>query len=672
MKKNNFIIIVALYFILNLINTVFLTNDVFNRYITVFNPTFASISCGLIGDFLFLAMLLLIGLIIFKKEKPLAIYLTVVTFALNAIIILLQLYSKSYKLAFSIFNCKIFTTPSGGFGGNILVDSLKELFTYYRIICLIPFFTLLTLVILNRKFFNLDKIKLSIKKIIMFIMFTLFIQIGLYGNYRVNYQTYWGFSTEYAQYGCQYLGVYNYYFQDTVLHIDNRPIDLKKNANKEYNDLAVYNKNKSSYINMLNNLEYSKIDKQTGILKDKNIFVIQMESTMSFCYNTKFNDIEVTPYFNQLFNDKNCFYFNNAYSTVGIGNTSDAEFAFLTGYYPTGDMNISFEYADYDFDIPTYADYLTEYNFYSYNPTIEEFYNHKGTHEGLYKMDKFRGVESFIAQNNPEDYPELYVGDWIKDEAILKWARNYAIRSQGNKQHSFSFVETITPHTPFNDVSEYYSNYDMVDFGLGFNSQLNRYLNQVRYNDKMIYDFLMESTNPYNPYYLKDTVFVLYGDHGNQLSKDQFEELYNKELTDFEYRKLLVNIPIIFYDPTGCIKKSIGNSNLDLVLSQTKANLDMYRTLSNMLGIESEDYQFGVNMFSGEPTFVCEPKNLDIITDDFMYCEKTQEHITFTNKPIDMTKVNKILEYKRKQDSYLLTLVYTSKKKEKMVASSNS
>ncbi len=663
MKKNDFIIIIALYFILNLLNTVFLTNDFFNRYITVFNSTFSSVACGLIGDFIFLAIFLLIGVLIFKREKPIAIYLTVLTFLLNAVIILLQLYSKSYKLAFSIFNCKIFTTPSGGFGGNILVDSLIELFSYYRIISLIPFFTLLTLLIINRKEFKTEKIKISLKKILIFVFFSIFLQVGLYGNYRVNYQNYWGFSTEYAQYGCQYLGVYNYYFQDTVLHIDNRPIDLKKNADKEYNDLDKYNKNKSKYINMLDGKYYSNIDNQTGILKGKNVFVIQMESTMSFCYNSKFNGLEVTPYFNQLFTDENCFYFSNAYSTVGIGNTSDAEFAFLTGYYPTGDMNISFEYADYDFDIPTYADYLTEYNFYSYNPTIEEFYNHKGTHEGLYKMDKFRGVESFITQNDPELYPELYVGEWIKDEAILKWARNYAIRCHGNKQNSFSFVETITPHTPFNDVSQYYSDYEMVDFGLGLNNQLNRYLNQIRYNDKMMYEFLLESTNPYNPNCLKNTIFILYGDHGNQLSKEQFEELYNKELTDFEYRKLLVNIPIIFYDPSGCIKESLKNQDIDKLLNQVHANIDMYRTISNMLGIESNDYQFGVNMFSGEPAFVCEPKNLDIITDNFMYCEKTKEHITFTNKPIDMTRVNQILSYKKDQDSYLLTLVYTSKKR---------
>lgn len=666
MKKNYFIIIVALYFILNLINTIFLTNGFFNRYITVFNPSFSSIVCGFIGDFIFLSIFLLIGLIIFKKEKPLSIYLTVVTFILNVAIILLQLYSKSYKLAFSIFNCKIFTTPSGGFGGNIVIDSLKELFVYYRIVSLIPFFSLLAITISKRKTFNPEKIRLSIKRIIMFCTFTLFIQIGLYGNYRVNYHTYWGFSTEYAQYGCQYLGVYNYYFQDTILHIDNRPIDLKKNANKEYNDLGKYNKNTTSYINMIDNNKYSNKDKQTGILKGKNIFVIQMESTMTFCYNSSFNDLEVTPYFNQLFTDENCFYFNNAYSTVGIGNTSDAEFAFLTGYYPTGDMNISFEYADYDFDIPSYGDYLTNYNLYSYNPTIEEFYNHKGTHEGLYKMDRFRGVETFVNQYDPSLCPNLYVGDWIKDKAILEWARNYAMKSHGNKTNSFSFVETITPHTPFNDVSEYYDDYEMVDFGLGLNNQLNRYLNQVRYNDKMIYEFLMESSNPYSPYYLKDTVFILYGDHGNQLSKEQFEELYDKELTDFEYRKLLVNIPIIFYDPSGCIRRSLYGEDVNKILSQTKANLDMYRTLSNMLGIESNDYHFGINIFSGEPTFVCEPKNLDIITDDFMYCEKIKEHITFTNKPINMNIVDKILEYKREQDSYLLTLVYTSKKKQKV------
>ena len=76
-----------------------------------------------------------------------------------------------------------------------------------------------------------------------------------------------------------------------------------------------------------------------------------MESTMGFCFNQSYNGVEVTPYFNQLFKEQNCFYFNKAYTTVGIGNTSDAEFAFFTGMYPVGDMTIAWEYDAYDFGI---------------------------------------------------------------------------------------------------------------------------------------------------------------------------------------------------------------------------------------------------------------------------------------------------------------------------------
>ncbi|MDE6241305.1 MAG: sulfatase-like hydrolase/transferase [Anaeroplasmataceae bacterium] len=664
MKKRPFFWITIVFFVLNIFNTYFLTLSSFNQYIIPFNHTFLSEVCSIIGNFAVLGIFYLIGILILKKPKRITIYLMVLTFILNVAIIGLQYYMKSYKLAFSIFNFSLMKSPTGGFGGKVFLDWLYELFLYYRILTLIPFIVILVLFIVFRKHFEDIKIQISFRKIFCSFAVLIGCCFGTYGYYQYSLEKNWGFSTEYAQYGCQYAGAYNYYISELLFRVDNRTIDKDANVTEEFKELSEFNKNKESYVNAIDHKIYSNRDNQTGILKGKNLFVIQMESTMAFCYENTFNGIEITPYFNSLFKDQNCFYFNNVYTTVGIGNTSDAEFAFFTGMYPTGDMTVAWEFDAYDFQMPVLGEHLKDYLSYSYNPTNESFYNHNNLHEQLYKVTDFRGLETYESLYPKKDNKEKYLNYWISDASILKWAAETQIAANQNGKNAFSFVETITPHNPFYDMSEDLPNFTKYEYGISSTYyQLTNYINQVKYNDKLIYDFIMDATNPDSPNYLKDTVFVLYGDHGNALYKGAYESLYDRELTALEYRKLLLNIPVIIYDPTGTIYESINPEEIKSILSQTKSNTDMYRTIINLFGVETYSAYFGVNMFSGEPSFSYDPKNLDILTDDFMYCKKNEEYMLFGDKELNIELINYILDFRNKQDSYLNTLVYTSKKK---------
>ncbi|MDE6407238.1 MAG: hypothetical protein K2K50_01360, partial [Anaeroplasmataceae bacterium] len=316
MKKRPFLWITIVFFVLNIFNTYYLTVSSFNQYIIPFNHTFVSEVCSFIGNFAILGLIYLIGILILKKPRRIAIYLTSVTFILNVAIIALQYYMKSYKLAFSVFNFSLMKSPTGGFGGKVFLDWVYELFLYYRILVLVPFILLLVLLIVFRKQFEDIKIQISFQK--TFCSFAVLIGccLSTYSCYQYSLSKNWGFSTEYAQYGCQYAGAYNYYISELVFRVDNRVIDRNANVEEAFEDLSKYNKNKSSYVNFLDQKTYSNKDKQTGILKGKNLFVIQMESTMAFCYENTFNGIEITPNFNKLFKDPNCFYFNNVYTTV--------------------------------------------------------------------------------------------------------------------------------------------------------------------------------------------------------------------------------------------------------------------------------------------------------------------------------------------------------------------
>lgn len=658
------IIFISLFFILNIANTYMLTSQVLNRYIITFNHTFFSEISSLIGNIAVLATIVLIGVLIFRKTKYVAIYLAIMSLALNIGIIALCYYTKSYNVAFSIFNFSIIRNPSGGFEGNMIQDVLMELFTYYRAVCLLPFIILLILFFIFKKRFSDSVINISFKKVFCFVVSIVLLQVSSYSYYHFSLNNNWKCSVDYAQYGCQHAGVYNYYLSELIFRIDNRNlVDEEKDLDEVYRDLEVFNKNQQQYTNFIDNKTYSIKDKQTGILKDKNVFVIQLESTMSFVYNSTFNNIEISPYFNNLFLDDNCFYFDNVYTSVGIGNTSDAEFSFFTGFFPTGDMTIAWEFYDYDFQMKALGDYLTAYDKYSYNPTTETFYNHKNVHEQLYKMNSYLGLETFQQLFPFETNQEKYLTSWISDQSILDWARKNAINSISNNKNVFSFVETITPHNPFPDLSTEYEDFTVYDFELGFlNYQLENYLNQVKYNDKLLFDFLMDVTNPNSDNYMEDTVFILYGDHGNALGKSAYEELYKRELTDWEYQQIILKIPVIFYDPSGELSKSLKGTDLDKVLHQLKSTRDLNRTLMNLLGVESEEYEFGVNLFSGEPSFAYNPKNYMIFTDDFFYSMKNEEHYLL-GKELDMDVVKKISDYRYAQDLYINMLVYGSEKK---------
>lgn len=667
MKRLPFLWSIVLFFVLNIFNTYFLTIASLNQYIIPFNHTFISEVCSILGNFAILAIVFIIGVLIFRKPKRITIYLTCVTCALNIAIIALQYYMKSYKLAFSVFNFSLMKSPTGGFGGGVFMDWVRELFVYYRILVLLPFIVLLVFCIVFRKHFEDIRIQITFQKIFCSLAILVGCCVSTYAYYQHSLNKNWGYSTDYAQYGCQYAGAYNYYVSEFIFRVDNRPINREGDINDDIEEMEQFNKNKESYINAVDHQIYSNKDSQTGILKGKNIFVIQMESTMTFCYDAKYNGIEVTPKFNQLMKENpNFFYFNNVYTTVGIGNTSDAEFAFFTGMYPTGDMTIAWDFDEYDFQMKAIGDYIhDEYLSYSYNPTNESFYNHKNLHEGLYKVTQFKGVETFLSEYPKHDYPEKYVNNyWIRDSEILRWAATTAKAANALGKKAFSFVETITPHNPFEDMSEEFEGYVKHDFGISSTHyQLTNYMNQVHYNDQMIYEFLMEATNPKSEYYLEDTVFILYGDHGNALSKGAYESLLGRELEDLEYRKLLLNIPVFFFDPSEEIAKSLEGKDITKILTTTKSNTDMHRTILNLLGIETDANYYGVNMFSGEPSYSYDPKNSDIITDEFIFCKKNEKYQVFGDYKLNVDLIKYILDFRKKQDSFITTLVYTSKKK---------
>ena len=201
------------------------------------------------------------------------------------------------------------------------------------------------------------------------------------------------------------------------------------------------------------------------------------------------------PYLNHLMNDENVFYFNNVHTVVGLGNTSDAEFAVNTGYYPMGDLTIFWEANDKIFDIQSLPKMFgDEYISYSFNPTIEGFYSHKYIHQNWLKFDLFSGFETVNSAYPHKENPDMYLYDnWVSDEAMLDYSFSKAKEALADNKKFYVFTQTISPHYPFVDLENKYSReHNRIDFS-NVGKKFNNYLNQINYNDKIIYDFILKA-----------------------------------------------------------------------------------------------------------------------------------------------------------------------------------
>ena len=136
-------------------------------------------------------------------------------------------------------------------------------------------------------------------------------------------------------------GLYNYYIYDLLDYLveDNEPISLEDHVLiTEF----LNKKNGNEHINPIDGKTYQKENEYTGLAEGMNLIAIQLESFTSLLIDLEVNGIEITPNINQIV--KKSRYYDNFYSTSGIGNTSDAEFSFNTGLYGNGRNLTIFDY----------------------------------------------------------------------------------------------------------------------------------------------------------------------------------------------------------------------------------------------------------------------------------------------------------------------------------------
>ena len=336
-------------------------------------------------------------------------------------------------------------------------------------------------------------------------------------------------------------------------------------------------------------------NKYSNILEGRNVIVIHAESIQNFLVGFEINGELVAPNLTKLANSG--LYFDNFYTQVSVGTSSDSEFTFNTGLMPSNSGTAFVSYFDRTYiSMPKL---LKEKGYYasSFHGNVASYWNRSVMHKSL-------GYDDIVG-NSKYNIDET-IGLGLSDKSFLKQTAEKLEKVKEEKGKFYATVITLTNHTPFY-VKEKNENGEEVENVYPYmeGTKLGRYLKSVHYADEALGLFMEELENKG---LLDNTVVVLYGDHDARLPKQDYVRLYNYDyLTDSTYEKddpryvefdsyayeLNRKTPFIIWTKEKKIKGVSMNRKIDTVMGM----FDVLPTLGNMLGVYNK-YALGNDMFN--------------------------------------------------------------------------
>ncbi|MDX9692043.1 MAG: sulfatase-like hydrolase/transferase, partial [Acholeplasmataceae bacterium] len=416
--RKYYYIYIALFFVLNILNTYMLTVQGLNRYIAPFRHTFQGELNAILGNFSILFIIFLVVSLIFHQAKNRMKVLMYITLFLNFFFYMFGIFNLYFGTAFSVSAVTIFRNPAGGFAFGVILEMLLELITYWRIVVFVPFIVLFVLFIkANRTELKKFVFPFRYKRYFSAFLMSILMIFSAVSIYYTAFTNTLPLNAVRSTFAIQNLGVYPYYFGELL----GEPFELNFNAFLHIDteeELAesyqLYNKNQTSYVNYFDGLTYSNrltIDQAVeslfidpsiangnslhGVLEGRNLVVIHMESFNHFLLDNPSTSQYFT-FFNQLMAES--FSFNNFYNNVGMGVSSDGELAVLTGLYPMGDRTLYWDYENIRYEPNSIPNYFNQINYYTeaVHGDLKTFYNRDKVYPEMYGFDEFYALEDFI------------------------------------------------------------------------------------------------------------------------------------------------------------------------------------------------------------------------------------------------------------------------------------
>lgn len=673
----------SMFFLLNILNTYWLTVQELNRYIAPFRHTFLGELNAFLGNFSILFLFMIIGFLVIKKLRGRMIYLLVLTFFLNFVIFWFGVFNLFFGTAFSIPASTIFRNPADGFAMGTFLNAILELITYYRILVFLPFIALLTIYLLaDRIQLKEMYFKVTVQKYlssIMLVSVTLFTAIF---SYFEQYKITLPLNSVKSTYAIQNLGVYPYYLGELI----GQPFDLDlvkfldlDTDQKLAEAYQVYNKNQSEYQNFFNGETYGNRltlsqavhdlylddslkngDSLHGILKDKNLILIHLESLNTFLIESELTS-ERMVFLNALLEQS--FYFSNFYNNVGMGVSSDGELSILTGLYPMGDRTLYWEYNDDHYDLDSLVEYFGDAGYYkeAIHGDKEKFYNRDLIYPEMYGFNRFYSLEDFIEDGYIVEEGYLYDQNeglvhhspWISDYHLADFTASHGANMIDTYGQVMLFPVTMMPHTPY-EFDPNGLRYDVYpEISRKISHVTLNYINYVDYVDDILRRFFISETGVDQT--LENSVYVFYSDHGSGIKNGDLNLIMDREISVIETRQMLQKVPAWIYVPGDeyvsygdfQIREGLLTGTQDMVRSQ----VDIYRTIIELFDLPvGNDPYYGVHGLSTEMTFALDNRLMDVVTDAYFYSMRNPSKTYPLNADVDERVYNYILRFKQLSD----------------------
>ena len=550
----------------------------------------------------------------FKENKRFT-YLIIVSI-LSVIICLANIVYYSYYNSFiSITFISFIITNHETGDANVLGNLLN---IKYFVFLWFPIF----LYFINKKIVKQKSsyMKKTIYKTIYYyvlILFILFIST-LKGVDYSRFYTQWN-----REYSVTRFGVYLYQVNDIVKSIESKTITLF-GTDKAYRKINEYYDNKQK--------EYS--NEMSNIFKDKNIIAIHAESMQNVVINRKINGTLIAPNLSKL--AKQGIYFNNFYSQVSFGTSSDTEFTYATSLLPVKIGTVFNNYYNSSY-VTTYS-LLKDKGYYTFcmHANNGDFWNRNLMYKSL-GYDKFYEKSSY-------DIDET-IGFGLSDKSFVLQSVDYIEQIAKEHEKFYGTLITLSNHTPFS-YDEHFTEFNDLfgDEGYKFlkDTKLGDYFVSVNYADEQI-GLLIEELDKRN--LLDNTIVVIYGDHDARISSSLWEEYFNydeehdiirtiddKDYISYDYYENELNrsVPFIIWSKGG----------VSQTITTAMGMYDVLPTLGNMIGISS-DYSLGSDIFNHlEDNIVVFP-NGNFLTNYVYYNDSKNEYKPLTDIPLNETYIEK-------------------------------
>lgn len=399
--------------------------------------------------------------------------------------------------------------------------------------------------------------------------------------------------------------IYGYHIYDIENAINIKNQTKYKNQADMMQD---YNELKQEYEEKYGEINY---DLQ-GILKDKNIIILQLESVQEFVLNKKINGMQITPNLNRFIaeNIEIADMHMQSYST-----TADSEHSTITSLYPMENgMSFSKYYTN------TYDDTFKQFNksgyFTSYMHGNYPYFWNRGNVYGRLGLNDLSLKEQF------SDLSENINGD-LSDELLYRPAVE---KLQQFDKPFISYIVAASSHTPYTLEGLQDRSKVTIDVGKYKDTYFGNYLEAVNYAD-YAFGIFIEELKQAGLY--EDTAILVFGDH-NGLN------MYNEELIDFlsYLDEDITDVDLkLNYTRVACGFKIPGIQ--DIVIEKPVNKLDIKPTLCYLCEIE-DGISLGTNMFASKD-FVS-LNNERIIAQDYYYDEMWYDRKT--GEVLDMENIS--------------------------------